>query len=381
MRRLVVPARGGSKGIPKKNLQEVGGRTLIERAITTAIFSSIDEVILSSDNDEILEIGSRYPITVFRRSAETARDDASTESALLEIIRECGNNWTAGDSLGFLQPTSPYLTPNSINACFEAADSGYSAFTAQVDYSFLWTEGDSNWRPLNHPESIRHRRQDLPYVVRETGGCYAFPFQNFQSSGYRFCSSPKPILVSNLESIDIDSVTDLEFARAIKPEHQNPSFYQETRPSLIVTDFDGCLTNDKVELSEKNLESITFSRKDGMAAQILRDLGIPILILSSEKNPVVKLRAKKMGVEVIQHSHDKISTLQNYLAIQNISSTEVWYLGNELNDLAVMGLAGVSFCPNDASPKVKSIATHILRTCGGDGVLLELLEYLPYDNQ
>ena len=379
MRRLVIPARGGSKGIPKKNLQSVGGRSLVERAINVAKQSGVEQIVLSSDDEDILEIGRNLAISIFHRSPSTSGDDASTESVISEIVNEFADSWDANDQLGFIQPTSPFITPNSIIRCYEAARDGYSGFSAEVDHSFLWALQDSEWSPLNQPEFSRPRRQDLPQIVRETGGIYTFPLKRFQIQEYRFCAQAKPILVSTIEGIDIDTPEDLELARLIEPNFQDTKSIKLPAPRIIVTDFDGCLTNDMVVLSENNLESVSVNRKDGMAARIMRDLGIPLLILSSEMNPVVGLRAKKMGCEVIQGALDKATALRDFLTKNSISGNEVWYLGNEINDLEAMNLAGFSFCPSDASHKVMIRANQVLRTRGGDGVLMELIEYLAHE--
>ena len=130
MKILIIPARGGSKGIKLKNLQRVNGVILVERAIRTAKKANLDQIIVSTDNPEIMRIASSYGVLVHQRSNETSQDKASTESVILEVIKDYEETWNRDAILGFLQVTSPFVSYETINECFNLAEQGYSAFSA-----------------------------------------------------------------------------------------------------------------------------------------------------------------------------------------------------------------------------------------------------------
>jgi YrbI family 3-deoxy-D-manno-octulosonate 8-phosphate phosphatase len=142
---------------------------------------------------------------------------------------------------------------------------------------------------------------------------------------------------------------------------------------LLVLDFDGVLTDNFVYVDSQGVESVRCNRSDGLAFDALKILKIQVLILSSEKNEVVYHRAKKLGVEVLFGVNDKAKTLKNFFHANMIESSDVAYIGNDLNDFNSMTLCEYRFCPVDSHPKVKEIA-RVLECRGGDGVLRYFLE-------
>jgi YrbI family 3-deoxy-D-manno-octulosonate 8-phosphate phosphatase len=147
-------------------------------------------------------------------------------------------------------------------------------------------------------------------------------------------------------------------------------------PKIIFTDFDGCLTNDTVKINSFGREKVVVNRKDGLAVKRLRKLGIEVVIVSAETNDVVLHRAKKMKVEALRGVEDKVNTISKYLDKRAISWSEVWYLGNDINDLGAMSKAQISFCPLDASPEIFSQAKVVLSRRGGEGLLAEIASRL-----
>lgn len=140
-------------------------------------------------------------------------------------------------------------------------------------------------------------------------------------------------------------------------------------PSILAVDFDGCLTDDHVFVDENGGEFVRASRKDGLGAGRLKALGITVLIVSTEKNPVVSHRANKMQVEVRQAVQDKKKTLHDYAKEKGVIREKIWAIGNDVNDFGLFDSAGFSMCPSDASTEVKSIANIVLPVKGGDGIL------------
>ena len=144
---------------------------------------------------------------------------------------------------------------------------------------------------------------------------------------------------------------------------------------LIVYDFDGVMTNNKVILREDGLESVVVNRSDGLAVEILRKRGIPQLILSKENNKVVAHRANKLKIPVLQGVDNKRDILTQYCTKHAIPLEKVVYIGNDINDVEVMKSIGYPACPQDAYSEAKAAAKYIIPVDGGNGVVRELLNY------
>lgn len=146
------------------------------------------------------------------------------------------------------------------------------------------------------------------------------------------------------------------------------------KPKLVVFDFDGVLTNNKVIISQDGTESVICDRSDGLGMEMLRKSRMPILILSKEQNPVVSARGKKLKVPVVQGIDNKLKELKKYCASRKIALKDVLYVGNDLNDLEVMKNVGMTACPADSHKAILSISQIRLTRNGGDGAVRELVE-------
>jgi 3-deoxy-D-manno-octulosonate 8-phosphate phosphatase (KDO 8-P phosphatase) len=143
---------------------------------------------------------------------------------------------------------------------------------------------------------------------------------------------------------------------------------------VFVFDFDGVLTNNIVQIDENGKESVSCSRADGLAFDVLRKLNKSAYILSTEKNLVVRVRAKKLKIPAIQGVSDKVEAIKKLANKNNYNLKNILYVGNDLNDYLVMQLCGYSVCPADSHSKIKRISDICLNTKGGNGVVRELLE-------
>ena len=154
----------------------------------------------------------------------------------------------------------------------------------------------------------------------------------------------------------------------------------------LIFDFDGVFTNNKVLVSEDGIEHVQCDRSDGLGIDILKRFivknkwELKFFILSTEKNPVVSARAKKMNIEVKQSISNKYKFIKNYLK-NNFDEIEdsingVIYLGNDLNDLEAIEKCGFSVCPKDAHPIILNSANKILNKKGGSGFVREFIEYI-----
>ena len=142
----------------------------------------------------------------------------------------------------------------------------------------------------------------------------------------------------------------------------------------FIFDFDGVLTNNLVFVDQDGKELVSCNRSDGLAFDVLRKLKKPSYILSTEKNPIVSARAKKLKIQAIQGVEDKVQELLSLAKTNEYNLNRVLYVGNDINDYKAMKLCGYSACPSDSHEKIRSIATFVLQKKGGNGVIRELLE-------
>ena len=142
---------------------------------------------------------------------------------------------------------------------------------------------------------------------------------------------------------------------------------------LIVYDFDGVMTDNKVYVDQLGNEMVQVNRADGLGVSEIKKLGIEQIIISTEQNPVVSARAKKLDIPCLQGIENKKDALVSYYREINITLDKVAYVGNDINDMEAMKIAEYSFCPADAHDSIKSISNYVLKTKGGQGVIRELL--------
>jgi 3-deoxy-D-manno-octulosonate 8-phosphate phosphatase (KDO 8-P phosphatase) len=144
-------------------------------------------------------------------------------------------------------------------------------------------------------------------------------------------------------------------------------------PVYIFTDFDGCLTDDRVWLNQDGEEFVAANRKDGLAINRLKALGVTVVITSTETNKVVTARASKLGILALQGLSNKVEAIESYLSENHLTWNDSWYIGNDVNDLGAIRKAKFSICPSDAVEAVKKEVDLKLKTKGGYGILSELV--------
>ncbi|MCS6975621.1 MAG: HAD hydrolase family protein [Gemmatales bacterium] len=148
------------------------------------------------------------------------------------------------------------------------------------------------------------------------------------------------------------------------------------RPELLVLDFDGVMTDNAVYVGEDGRESVRCSRGDGMGISLLRKAGLSVLVLSTETNPVVQARCRKLGIECINGLEDKEAIFRRILMERSIASANTIYVGNDVNDIGCLRLAGCALVVADAHPAVLEVADYVLSRPGGQGAVREVCDAL-----
>lgn len=208
----IIPARGGSKGIPRKNIRELAGKPLIAWTIEAALAAyTVDRVIVSTDDEEIEGVASIAGAEVIRRPPAISGDQAPSEAALLHVLDHLEGSGRGGrvDALAFLQCTSPTITAPIIDGCMELLRSGYDcAFTAVPSHHFLWRFSGDSATGVNHDSASRLRRQERPPEWMEVGMCYAIKAHGFRQHEHRFFGKIGIYEVGREHAVELDSLEE-----------------------------------------------------------------------------------------------------------------------------------------------------------------------------
>lgn len=145
---------------------------------------------------------------------------------------------------------------------------------------------------------------------------------------------------------------------------------------MVVFDFDGVFTDNRVVVLEDGEEGVFCCRSDGIGLSMLKKLGVELLVISSEVNPVVSVRCKKLNLRCIQDSNDKLKIVKQEARRLNLSLKEIAYLGNDINDIACLREMGLSACVRDAHPDVQAIAQYVTNLPGGYGAVREFCDFI-----
>jgi YrbI family 3-deoxy-D-manno-octulosonate 8-phosphate phosphatase len=377
----VIPARGGSKGIVGKNLRVVGGKPLIAHTILAARAARrVDKVVVSTDDPAIAAVSSAYGAEIVWRPAELATDTAASEAALLHALDSLAQHGYQPQLLAFLQCTSPLTLAEDIDGTIGAliergAD---SALAVATFHYFLWRNSAAGAVAINHDKRVRPRRQDREPEFIETGAVYAMRVAGFKAARHRFFGDTVLYEMPAERVCEIDESVDLEVAEVLlrqRARGHELSLLPRTIDALVM-DFDGVLTDNRVQVDQDGRESVSCSRGDGMGLEALRARGLRMLVLSKEKNPVVQARCSKLKIPCLHGIDHKLEALRSYCSEHNIALERTVYVGNDVNDLECLAAVGCGVAVADAHPDAKRQATLVLRESGGFGAVRELCDLI-----
>lgn len=213
----IIPARGGSKRIPRKNIKEFCGKPILAYPIEAALKSGLfDEVMVSTDDEEIAEVAKKYGASVpFYRSAETASDTATTEAVLKEVLAEYEKRGKTFDIMCNIYPCTPLVTPDKLRECLDkllstGADCAQSMIRFSVPPQQALRNNNGNMVFL-HPEYAYERTQDLEPLYFDAGQYYFFDLKTFhlRDATQR---SVAMVELSEMEAQDVDTPVDWKIA-------------------------------------------------------------------------------------------------------------------------------------------------------------------------
>ena len=396
----IIPARGGSKGIPRKNIRNFSGYPLISWSIAAGLKSEfVTRVIVSTDDEQIAAVGREWGAeTPFLRPDEFAQDNTTDLPVFVHALHWLAENENyKPDVVVQLRPTSPIRPRTCVDDAIRIllqnseAESVRGVVPAGQNPHKMWRLDAGLQAPMKNlldvpgiEEPFNAPRQILPNIFWQTGHIDAIRPAAI-ASGSMSGRKIFPLLIDPKFTVDLDNLNDWMRAEwlvafggleMVWPGH--PRRPMPKNPSLLVLDFDGVVTDNRVWVNETGQEMVAANRGDSLIMAKLKQSGTEVMILSSEINPVVAARARKMNVEAIQGVglNDKRAVLEGFLKERNIDPAQVIYIGNDINDLPCFELVGWGVAVADAQAEVSRAADFVTVKAGGLGAVREICDLI-----
>ena len=320
----VVQARGGSKGLPGKNVRPLAGHPLIAYSIASGLAAqSVTRLIVSTDSPEIAAVSKAYGAEIpFMRPAEHAQDDTMDFPVFLHAVEWLAKNeGYRPDAVVQLRPTTPFRPRGMVDESVAIlwsdplADSVRGVTTPKQTPYKMWRDGvDGCLAPLmesEFAEPYNMPRQKLPRAYFQTGHIDAIRTTTIVEKHSLSGSRVRPLFLDPIYCVDINTADDFRMAERlleqIGDQIDMPQRVDGAKPhcwpdkvELVVFDFDGVHTDNRVVVFDDGREAVLCDRGDGMGISLLRQHHVPMLLLSKEKNPVVQARCDKLKIECIQ---------------------------------------------------------------------------------
>lgn len=397
----IIPARGGSKGIPRKNIRDFAGYPLIAYSTMAALTSRyVTRAIVSTDDQEIAEVarqlGAEVPFLRPDSIAEDLTQDLPVFQHALQTLYE-----TEGyqpELIIQLRPTSPIRPVGLVDEAVETllnhpdADSVRGVVpSGQNPYKMWKVDPESGYLkgliPVNGlAEPYNAPRQSLPETFWQTGHIDVIRTEVILYKNSMSGNRIVPVFISPDYTVDLDRPADWPKAEWLVwnagLDMVTPGNHRRPLPDpvkLVVFDFDGVMTDNRVFINEQGLESVAANRGDGMGIGLLKKAGVAALILSKEVNPVVSARSQKLAIPCIQAVDDKPLVLKKYMKENGFDPQQVIFVGNDINDVPCFPIVGCALAVADSHPSALRQADIILQNKGGYGAVREICDRILSD--
>ena len=395
----IIPARGGSKGIPRKNIRDFAGYPLIAYSIAAGLKSElVTRVIVSTDDDEIAEVAREYGAeTPFMRPSVFAEDNTTDLPVFVHALEWLAENENYHpDVVIQLRPTSPIRPLTCVDDAIRIlldnpeADSVRGVVPAGQNPHKMWRLLDGENAPMRNlldvdgiAEPYNAPRQILPPVYWQTGHIDVIRPRAILEQKSMTGEKIYPLIIDPNYTVDIDNLSDwAKYEYLVKfgdLKFVSPGPDRRLMPKNIKAlflDFDGVMTDNRVWTDQDGRETVAASRGDGYGIQMLVKAGVPVVVISKEKNPVVAARCKKLGIPYEQGIDDKTGVLKREQAKLGVDPAETVFVGNDLNDLPAFPLVGWAVAVADAEPEVLRLADFVLSKNGGHGAVREICDLI-----
>ncbi len=373
-----IPARGGSRSIPLKNIKKIAGEPLVYWSASACSKSRLSETFIATDSDEIAQCIKNMGlprVQIIGRSANTATDTASTESAMLEFV-----NAHDFEHIALIQATSPLLIAEHIDGALAMYfdTNADSLLTVVRTKRFIWAEQGAMVVPSNYDPLKRPRRQDWQGQLVENGALYITSRKQFLSTGCRISGKIAAYEMPEESYFELDEPSDWTIIEQfLLARKSNNLVTAAAEMKFLCVDVDGTLTDGGMYYSETGELLKKFNTRDAAGMARLRELDIIPMIVTRENSAIVMARAKKLGIEhVFINVQDKESTIDKFLHEQNCTWEQVAAIGDDLNDRDVLQRAGISACPSDAADEIKKSVHYVCSKAGGEGAVREFCDLI-----
>ena len=258
-------------------------------------------------------------------------------------------------------------------------------------HGFLWHRDEQGLSSVAYDYRDRRMRQDGPEDLLENGSIYVTRHDLLRATSNRLGGRIAVYRMDVLDSFQVDDPSDLVLMErlitsdgrgAAGADGSGAASASAPVPAagldvdLLVLDFDGVMTDDRVLVDQDGIESVWCHRGDGMGIARLRDAGVPIVVLSTETNPVVGARCAKLRIDVMQSCDDKLRQLRQLAGARGVAASRIAFVGNDVNDLPGLHWVGVPIAVADAAPDVRAACRYVTRRPGGHGAVREVAEWI-----
>ena len=366
----LVPLRGGSKSIPKKNIKLIAGQPLCAWVLRAAIASGIfSKVVISTNSNEIADVVNKLQlgVEVIERPDHLATDTASTESVMLHAV----------ENLDFyvlttIQATSPLVLPDDFTLAYKkmCEENLDSIVTGVRTKRFFW---EDNGKPLNYDPQKRPRRQDFQGVIMENGAFYMTKRSILKKYKCRLGGKIGVCEMGADSAVEIDEPEDWCKVEKLLIKRKWKTDFRLQNIKLLVVDVDGTLTDGGMYYSSEGEALKKFNTRDAKGLELVRKKGIEVALMTSENSEIVAARARKLG---INHCYlgitNKKTLLGEITKEMGMTLLNVGYIGDDLNDLECMKAVGFSAAPCDGESEILDVADYISAKTGGKGAVREI---------
>ncbi|XP_070849845.1 N-acylneuraminate cytidylyltransferase A [Chaetodon trifascialis] len=379
----LILARGGSKGIPLKNIKMLAGVPLIGWVLRAAVDSDMfDSVWVSTDHDEIEKVAKAWGAKVHRRSPEVSKDSSTS----LETIQEFVRLNPEVDVICNIQATSPCLHPFHVKEALEmiTLQNFDSVFSVVRRHQFRWQEVKKRsgefTKALNLDPKKRPRRQDWDGELCENGSFYFTKRDLIVNKGVLQGDNVAYYEMLPEYSVDID--VDIDWPVAEQRVLRYGYFGRDT-PELVRLMFcnvSGCLTEGRIFLSVSGEEMVSINTRDTMGIRMLQRAEVEVVLLTSSADPVAKsltnTLGKRTGCQVIEVGEEPLDDLKPLVEQRKLQWKDVAFMGNDKPDVNCLNLAGLSAVPGDAPVVAINAAKYTCHSVGGKGAMREFAEHI-----
>lgn len=379
----LILARGGSKGIPLKNVKTLAGIPLIGWVLRAAVDSEVfDSVWVSTDHDEIERIARSWGAQIHRRSAEVSKDSSTSLDTIQEFIRLNPDV----DIVCNIQATAPCLHPFHLKRAMRLImeQGNDSVFSVVRRHHFRWQEvkvdSGETTRPLNLDPYNRPRRQDWDGELVENGSFYFTHRKLIEKEGLLQGGKVAYFEMRPEYSVDID--VDIDWPVAEQRVLRYGYFGRDTPEvvKLMFCNVSGCLTEGRIFLSVSGEEMVSINTRDTAGIRMLQKEGMEVVLLTSSLDPFEEALSQKvsqrLGCEVLRVGEQPLDDLEMLVKEKELSWKDVAFMGNDEMDVKCLNVAGLSAVPSDSPTVAVNAAKYICRAPGGRGAVREFAEHI-----